>query len=114
MINNKILELFDTFKVVVYVPTNYVNTFLEKISERVVNQIGEYKNCISWTRVDSTWTSGENARPFIGTPGETSFEKEYRFEFSCSKENLEDVVKYINKIHPYETPEIDIIPIIMG
>lgn len=109
---NKLLKMFDCFKVVVYVPKDHANTIIESLQNVSINRIGEYDNCMSWTDVHSSWTPTEKAKPFIGTSGQRSVEEEVRIEFSCRRDKLSEVVNYINSIHPYERAEIDIIPII--
>ena len=63
--NNKLIDLFDNFKVVVYVPYDFKDTFLKKLTSEQFNKIGEYINCASWAEVESTWTPTNCANPYI-------------------------------------------------
>ena len=61
---------------------------------------------------DSSWTPTENANPYIGTINQISKEKEVRLEFKCESKDVLRVVGLLKDIHPYEEPEIDIIPLL--
>lgn len=108
--NKNILELFDTFKVVVYFPPTAGQDFIDKIEGESLNKIGEYLNCVSWVEVRSTWTPSDKAKPLIGKAGKKSIEPELRLELKCCRNDLGRVVEFIESNHPYETAEIDIYP----
>lgn len=108
----KNLNDFASYKIVVYIPEKDFNEYLSKILKLNINQIGNYKNCISWTNCTSSWTPLDNANPYIGQINQTSIEKEMRLEFKCDTKNIKQLVKLLKDIHPYEEPEIDIIPLI--
>lgn len=105
---------FNKFKVFFFVPEENFNTVIQALRDADINSLGEYKNCMSWTAVESTWTSMENANPYNGVPGEVTVAREYKVEFLCEEKNLERAVQIIRKCHPYEEVEIDIYPIIYG
>lgn len=102
------------YKVFVFIPKNYLNKIVKSLQEFNVNQIGNYINCISWCEMHSTWTSLDNANPFIGQPGKVSIEDEYKLEFLCDESKLNEVIAFLKKIHPYEEPEIDIFELFEG
>lgn len=99
------------YKVVTFVPPEYLDAVVDALCAICVNTIGSYKNCMSWTGVTSTWESLESAHPFIGEPGQRSVESEYRLEFLCEKDRLHSAVDTIRSKHPYEEAEIDIYPL---
>lgn len=105
---------FEKFKVVFFVPEENLSTVIEALRKENINSLGEYKNCMSWSLVESTWMSGDNANPYNGVPGETTVAREYRVEFLCEDTNLKRAVQSIRDNHPYEEVEIDIYPIIYG
>ena len=96
------------YKVSVFIPKDYLDEIVKSLQEFNVNKLGNYINCMSWCEMHSTWTSLDNAKPFIGEPGKVSLEDEYKLEFLCEESKLNEVVNYLKKIHPYEEPEIDV------
>jgi len=73
---------------------------------------GNYDSVLSYSRVKSSWRALEGANPHIGEIGVTCVEDEYKIEVCCSTKNLEQTILAIKKIHPYEEPVINIIPLI--
>jgi len=53
----------------------------------------------------------EGANPFEGKVGEISEGIEYKIEINCKRELVNDAIKVIKSIHPYEEPLINIIPL---
>ncbi|AJD32028.1 hypothetical protein AAGC94_05065 [Clostridium sporogenes] len=43
---------------------------------------------------------------------ETFIPEQYKVEFCCTKEVLKNTITAIKKVHPYEIPVINIIPIL--
>lgn len=112
--NNKTLITLDSYqhyKVVVYTPEPHLQLLLKELNSITTNTIGNYKNCFNWYPVNSCWTTLENANPYNGEIGKQTIEEEYKIEFLCNKEDIENIVSIIRKIHPYEEPVIDIIPL---
>ena len=73
---------------------------------------GNYDCCLSYSKVMGTWRSLENAKPYIGKPLEISKEEELKVEVRVKTLNLEQTLKAIKDVHPYETPVINIIPLL--
>src|SRR5574344_1319229 len=96
------------YKVFVFVPVESLDIIVEALRKGDINQLGNYKNCMSWRNVKSTWTSLDEATPYNGTPGQTTEAEEYELEFLCEERDLERAIAIIHKNHPYETAEIDI------
>ena len=109
---SNILDMFDEYKIVVYIPKDKEEEIINKLLESNLNEIDEYRNCISWSDVTSSWTPTEKANPYLGEDGMRSIEHEVRIEFLCKKNDLKKNIDFINSVHPYEKAEIDIIPII--
>ncbi len=96
------------FKLVVFVPENY----LEKVSDAVFSAgagvIGEYSNCSFRVKGKGTFKGSEKTNPVIGT--KNIFEKidEIRLEFIVDEWNLNKVINALINAHPYEEPAYDI------
>ena len=76
-----------------------------------IRMIGNYRGCLSWSRVTGSWIPEEGTDPAAGrkTIGERAIEPEIKIEVIVRDENLESVMKEIIKVHPYEEPLINVI-----
>ena len=63
--------------------------------------IGTYTFCTNSSKVLGTFTPSNDSNPYIGTKNKLEFVSEVKL-----------VLDIIKKVHPYETPAIDIIPLI--
>lgn len=96
------------YKVFVFIPKDYLEKIIKLLQKNNVNKLGNYINCMSWCEMHSTWTSLDEAKPYLGEPGKISMEDEYKLEFLCEESKLDEIVKFIKETHPYEEPEIDV------
>ena len=99
-------------KIVVFVPTNYIDKMREVICDAGAGTIGNYRYCTSLTNTIGTFIPGVNAEPFIGVKNKLEVVEEGKLEVICDIKNVKRVVSEIKKNHPYEEPGIDIIPLI--
>lgn len=84
-------------KIVVMVPRSNADSLREIICNTGAGVIGNYTDCSVSTKVIGTFKPNSKANPTIGR-----------------KEKLvkvKEVLEVIKKNHPYETPGIDIIPL---
>lgn len=99
------------FKIEVFIPENYVDTLRDNLNKiRTLSIGGNYDSCMSCVKVLSYWRPLKGADPFEGKIGELCKVYEMKVEFACKKKLLEDTLKTIKKIHPYEEPVINVIP----
>lgn len=61
--------------------------------------------------VTSYWRPLEGTDPYIGKAGEISCEPEIKAEVTVFKEKVDETIEAIKKVHPYEEPVINVIPI---
>jgi hypothetical protein len=100
-------------KVEIFIPEEYVNTLrdeLYKMDALTVDSIYDY--CMSVSKVRGSWRPLEGANPFKGDIGEICEADEMKVEFTCTKEILVAAVKTIKRVHPYEKPLINAIPVL--
>ena len=99
-------------KIVVFVPTNYIDKMREVICDAGAGIIGNYRYCTSLTNTIGTFIPNKSAKPYIGKAGKLEVAYEGKLEVICDINDVKKVVSEIKKIHPYEEPGIDIIPLI--
>lgn len=102
----------DCYKIETFIPREYLDSLREELNK--VNALtigGNYDNCMAVSKVIGSWRPLNNANPFKGKLGEVCKEEEYKVEFCCRESVVKDAINTIKKVHPYEEPVINIIPI---
>lgn len=103
---------FKEVKIEVFIPKEYVEALREELNKANACKIGNYDNCISVWEIKGYWRPLEGADPYLGTVGEVFEGEECKVETRCKIEYVKDAIKAIRKVHPYEEPVYNIIPII--
>lgn len=74
--------------------------------------IGEYSYCTFSSNGIGTFIPNSKANPYICKANKLEFVDECKLEFVCDVEKVTEVISTLRKVHPYEEPAIDIIPLI--
>lgn len=107
-----LLKNIKEVKIEVYIPEEDVVKLREALNEVNAGKIGNYDNCIAVTKVKGHFRPLEEASPYSGKVGEVYEGDEAKIEIRCKMEYVEDAIKVIREIHPYEEPVYNIIPIL--
>lgn len=99
-------------KVEVLLPEEYIETLRSRLNDIGVLTVGKYDHVISYSLVKGSWRPLEESKPFHGTIGEICFGTEYKMEFRCLYQNIEEVLSIIKNVHPYEEPIINVLPLL--
>ena len=98
-------------KIVVFVPENHTDIVREVMAQAGAGIIGNYTHCTFSTKGIGRFKPEQGANPHIGSVGKIEEVIEERIETVCSREKLEDVIKAIKKVHPYEEVALDVYPL---
>ncbi|MBR1437546.1 MAG: hypothetical protein IJ587_03315 [Synergistaceae bacterium] len=99
-------------KIEIFIPESHLEILQEALRNCGAGHIGKYDSCMSYSRVTGTWRPLEGARPFNGKIGEVCTAEEIKAEVTCRIEEADGVIEAVKKIHPYEEPVINVIPLI--
>ncbi len=99
------------YKIVVYVPETHADALREAMGNAGAGKIGKYSHCTFTLKGTGRFKPEEGAHPTIGEIGKMEEVPEDRIETVCSEGSLQDVLKAIREIHPYEEPATDVYPI---
>lgn len=99
-------------KIVVNVPIEGVQAVRNEIFKSGAGIIGKYTHCSNSIKCLGTFKPSNDAKPYIGEKNKLVFVEEERIEVLCDVTIAKKVIKRIRDIHPYEEPEINIIPLI--
>ena len=100
------------YKISVAVPAGFKDILMDAVNDSMEQIYPGYDRVFSVTETKGTWRPLEGSEPFIGKAGEITVEDELRIDFAVRREDLKKVVLAIRKVHPYEEPAIDIIPMV--
>ena len=104
----------ERFKLEIYVPESHMEMLESTLRSADAGHIGKYDNCWSYSRVRSTWRPLAGAKPYSGFEEVATTEDELKVEVIVLKSKLADTLQAIRKVHPYEEPVINVLPLYGG
>ena len=99
-------------KIFVTVPNENLESVRKAMCEAGAGIIGNYSYCTSSVKSVGTFMPNDDANPYIGTNNKLEFVDEDKLEVICDIDKVKTVVTALRKVHPYEEPAIDIVPLI--
>ena len=100
----------DIVKISVSVPKDYASVLMDAIDEAAQWVTPAYRRAFCITDCTGTWIPLEGSAPYIGETGLISYAEEQKLEFIVKEECVKDVLKAIDRAHPYEEPAVDVLP----
>lgn len=102
---------FKYCKLEIFIPETHFEKLQRALVEVDAGHIGNYDSCLSFYEVQGTWRSLEGSNPYNGEINKLCYGKEYKVEVICETKKVEETIKAIKKVHPYEVPVINAIPL---
>ena len=99
-------------KIVVTVPAENLEDVRNALCEAGAGVIGNYSLCSMTTKCVGTFKPNEDANPYIGENNKMEYVEEEKLEVVCDVSIVKNAIAKLKEVHPYETPAIDIIPLI--
>lgn len=96
-------------KISVFVPESHAEAVRSAIFSAGAGMIGNYDSCSYNMAGYGTFRAKEGANPYCGEIGELHCEDEVRIEAVFPSYKKDEVVRRMQKAHPYEEPAYDII-----
>ena len=107
----RIVRREELLKLVVYMPETHQAAIMEELLQYAALQ-GNYDQCSFTSAGTGTFRPLAGASPFVGTQGKREAVVESRFEMLLTKTGLQQALKTLYKVHPYEEPAFDIVPLL--
>jgi dinuclear metal center YbgI/SA1388 family protein len=98
-------------KLITYVPQLHSYRVRQALFEVGAGQIGNYDSCSFNSEGTGTFRANENAQPFVGNFDELHSEPETKLEVILPDYLKYKVLEALLKMHPYEEPACDFIPL---
>jgi hypothetical protein len=101
------------YKFFVFAPRDekVIRNIIDAASEAGAGTIGKYKKCAFIMEGKGTWVADDDANPHVGEVGKVEEIEEVKIEMECPDEVIRDVVKAVQKVHPYEEVALDVFKI---
>lgn len=107
------MEANNIVKIETFIPEEYVNRLREELNKAGALTIDEcYDYCMSVSKIKGCWRPLDGTSPFKGKVGEICEAEEMKIEFCCRREVFEEAVGTIKRVHPYEKPVINVMPLL--
>lgn len=103
----------EVVKVVVYVPETHANQIREVLGKVGAGKVGNYSHTSFSAKGVGRFLPLAGAHPSIGQVGKLEEVPEERIETVCFKKDLEEVIKAVKLVHPYEEIAIDVYPLVL-
>lgn len=97
------------YKLVVYVPTDAIDTLDQAVFDAGAGSIGNYSDCHFRVEGTGTFKPNQAANPTIGTAEKREEVQEFRVEYLVPKTCLSKVLRAMTEAHPYEEVAHDVI-----
>ncbi|HEX3026857.1 MAG TPA: Nif3-like dinuclear metal center hexameric protein [Clostridia bacterium] len=91
-------------KITVFVPVDYAAAVRQAMTDAGAGSIQNYRGCAFETQGMSYFRPVEGSNPFIGEVGKVQRVYEMRIEALCPGDRVEEVVRKVISVHPYEVP----------
>ncbi len=100
-------------KIVVFVPETHADAVRKAVGEAGAGKIGNYIHCSFSVKGKGRFIPQDGADPTIGEIGRYEEVDEERIEFVCDKGMLDQVIKAMKEVHPYEEVAYDVYPLLI-
>ena len=98
-------------KLEIFLPETHLAVLQEALRAVDAGHIGNYDCCLSYSPVTGCWRPLAGAGPYLGEVGELCRAPELKVEVTIRAEGLEDTLAAIRRVHPYEEPVINVLPL---
>jgi hypothetical protein len=91
-------------KMEIFIPERHFAPLQDALRHAGAGRAGAYDSCLSRTDVTGYWRPLAGSRPYDGETGVLHSAPEIKVEVLCRRENVDETLRAVKAIHPYETP----------
>lgn len=102
---------FEYCKIEVFIPKTHLALLQDTLRSADAGHLGNYDSCLSYHEVTGCWRALPGSTPYEGEFSVVCEADEYKVEVLCLKNRVEETIRAIREIHPYEVPVINAIPL---
>ena len=98
-------------KLEIFIPASHLAALQAVLQREDAGHIGNYDSCLSYSPVTGCWRPLDGTHPYLGHVGEVHSGPELKVEVTCRTEQVDAIVDAVKRVHPYEEPVINVIPL---
>ena len=95
------MESVEYCKLEIFIPETHLKVLQETLQVVDAGHIGQYDSCMAYSPVIGCWRPLEGSAPYLGRIGEVI----------CLRARVDETVEAVKRIHPYEEPVINVLPL---
>lgn len=103
---------FDRVKIRIFVPEEAADKIRLVLGETGAGRLGNYEFCSCTYKSEGRFRPLGGAHPAVGKIGGLEVVNEVVVEVDCDKDLVKKVLENVKRVHPYEEPAIDVIPLL--
>ena len=103
---------FPYCKLEIFLPASHLPALQEALAQVDAGHIGKYDHGRTYSPVTGCWRPLPGAAPYLGQASELCTASELKVEVTCQSSRLEETLHAIRRVHPYEEPVINVIPLL--
>ena len=96
------------YKLCFYVPVEHAAEVKKAVFEKGAGRVSTYDSCCWQTDGIGQFRPLKGSTPYRGKVGLVEEVKELKIEMVCSEESIEEVVRTLREVHPYECVPLDV------
>ena len=94
------------------IPPEFSDELMDEVTRSIEPLYPKYDRTFYTHPVKGTWRPLPGSDPYDGEIGKVQTADELRIEFAVREEYLQAAVEAVRRVHPYEEPAIDVIPML--
>lgn len=102
---------FEYCKMEIFVPRSHFEALRAALQHMDAGHIGKYDSCLSYSEVTGCWRPLPGSDPYLGAENLLCSQPELKVEVLCKTQRVEETLRAIRAVHPYEVPVIHVIPL---
>jgi hypothetical protein len=102
---------FEFCKIEIFIPKTHFEALRRALQNVDAGHVGNYDCCLSYSETIGCWRPLKGSRPFLGTENKICTEAEYKVEVLCRRDKVDETIRAVKAVHPYEVPVINVIPL---
>lgn len=101
-------------KMEIFIPRTHLSALQKALQEVDAGHIGNYDSCLAYSPVMGTWRTLAGADPYKGEAGKITEAEELKVEVRVGERRIDETMRAIREIHPYEAPVVFVLPLLDG
>lgn len=98
-------------KLEIYIPKTHFALLQDTLRSADAGHIGNYDSCLSYSDTTGCWRALPGSSPYEGDYNTVCEAGEYKVEVLCLKSKVDETIRAIKAVHPYEVPVIHALPL---